>query len=66
MCVPAGRLGRLSHGSVLLQLGTEECIEASQEDSVFGGRKNRGQIKCLVTQKSHLFSEVGHLEYCGH
>lgn len=37
MRVPAGRLGRLSHRSVLLQLHTEECVEASQEGSYILG-----------------------------
>lgn len=45
MHVPAGRLGRLSHRSVLLQLGTEECIEASHEASIFWGQEEQGSDK---------------------
>lgn len=45
MHVPAGRLGRLSHRSVLLQLGTEECTEASQENSIFWGQEEQGSDK---------------------
>lgn len=45
MHVPAGRLGRLSHRSVLLQLGTEECIEASHEESIFWGQEEEGSDK---------------------